>query len=65
MTVKVMKSVFEGLERVRESGATNMLDVNTVQRLAHENEDYATVLWLEDNKDQYARGVFEGIEPEE
>ncbi len=57
MTIKVMKSVFEGLERVRESGATNMLDVNTVQRLAFENEDYATVCWLDDNKDEYAKGV--------
>lgn len=63
MAVEVPREVFEGLERVRVGGRSNMLDRPAVQRLAYENEDYAAVLWLEDNKELYAQGVFEGFEP--
>ena len=63
MVVEVPAEVFEGLERVRREGRTNMLDRVMVQRLAHENGDHATVIWLEDHAGLYARGVFEGFEP--
>ena len=62
MAVQVSTEVFEGLERVRHEGHTNMLDRDMVQRLAHENEDYATVIWLEDNKNLYTQGIFAGFE---
>lgn len=64
MAVRVPEEVYEGLERVRSEGRTNMLDRPAVQRLAHENEDYAAVLWVEENPELYARGIFSGFEPE-
>lgn len=64
MAVRVPAEVLEGLERVRAGGRSNMLDRPAVQRLAHENEDYATVLWIEENKELYSRGIFSGFEPE-
>lgn len=63
MAVEVSREVFDGLERVRRAGATNMLDREAVQFYANENEDYATVVWLEDHKDLYAQGIFAGFEP--
>ena len=63
MAVEIPAEVYEGLERVRWEGRTNMLDREAVQFLANENEDYATVVWIEDNKDLYAQGIFAGFEP--
>lgn len=61
--ILVPREVFEGIEAVRESGRTNMLDRMAVQYIANELEYYATVLWLEDHRDDYARGLFQGFEP--
>lgn len=63
MGVTVPAEVYEGLERVRRSGRTNMLDRPAVARLAFENEDYSAALWVEENREQYAEGVFVGFEP--
>lgn len=65
MTIKVPKKVYEGLEAVRASGVTNMLDRARVQYYAHEWGHWETVIWLEDNRTLYMRGVLKGIEPEE
>lgn len=65
MAVEMPREVYEGLERVRRGGRTNMLDREAVQFYANENGDYATVLWLDDHRDLYAKGIFEGFEPEE
>jgi len=42
--VKVPKKVIEGIETVRNTGRTNMLDFNAVQVIANELELYETVV---------------------
>jgi hypothetical protein len=65
--VKVPKNVFEGLEFVRKEGLTNMFDINSVQRFAHQYDYYETVVWLDnpDNRKIYRDGMFRGFEPSE
>ena len=63
--VRVPANVLEGVEAVRLSGKTNMLDASRVIELAFEMEYYATVLWLRENRRQYSEGLFQGFEPVE
>ncbi len=65
MAVTVPAEVLKGLEHVRRSGKTNMLDRLTVQYLAYHAEYFETVLWIEDNPRLYAEGIFSGFEAEE
>ena len=65
MAVKVPTKVLEGIVAVRDSGKTNMLDVNAVQYYAYQMEYFATVVWIEENRKLYARGIFEGFETDE
>ena len=60
--VKVSADVLEGLEAVRLSGKTNMLDAPRVAQLAFEMEHYATAVWVQDNRKSYAEGLFMGFE---
>lgn len=57
------RAVFQALERVRESGVTNMLDRRAVQEYADANYDDETVIWIEENPELYTQGVFIGFEP--
>ena len=59
--VEVPADVLEGLEAVRLSGKTNMLDAPRVIELAHEMEHYATALWVYENRGLYAHGIFQGF----
>lgn len=63
--VRVPVDVLEGLEAVRLSGQTNMLDAPRVIELAFEMEHYATALWVHENRKQYAEGIFRGFEATE
>jgi len=63
--VRVPADVLEGLEAVRTSGRTNMLDAPRVIELAHEMGHYATALWVHENRKQYAEGIFRGFEATE
>ena len=63
--VRVPVDVLEGLEAVRLSGKTNMLDAPRVIELAFEMERYATALWVHENRKQYAEGIFRGFEATE
>jgi hypothetical protein len=63
--VRAPADVLEGLEAVRLSGKTNMLDAPRVIQLAHEMEYYATALWVHENRKQYAEGIFRGFEAAE
>jgi len=65
MPVKVSQKVFDGIEAVRQSGLTNMLDRNYVQALCDKMGFYEAVIWIEDNKKEYARAIFEGFEIKE
>lgn len=49
---------------VRESGEVNMLDRKGAQVVANKLERYDLVIWLEDNREDYAKGLFEGFEAE-
>ena len=59
--IPIPADVLEGLEAVRVSGKTNMLDVPRVIELAFETEHYATALWVYENRPQYAQGIFRGF----
>jgi hypothetical protein len=62
--VCVPVDVLEGLEAVRQSGRTNMLEVSAVQLIAYQLGYHGTVLWIEDNEERYAVGIFHGFEAE-
>lgn len=64
MAVKVPVSVLEALEAIRKEGNVNMLDRQGVQIEASDAGEYETVIWIEDNKKEYSRGIFEGFEAE-
>ena len=59
--VQVSREVFEGIEAVRRSGLTNMLDRPAVVRLAAEMGYDACARWVRENRALYARGVFHGF----
>ena len=64
--ILVPRAVLEGIEAVRRSGRTNMLDRPAVVRLADQLGHHATVLWIHEHPAEYARGVFHGflVEPD-
>lgn len=62
--VRVPQTVLEGLETVRRTGFTNMLDRNAVQYWADHFEYYETVVWIEENPKLFAEGIFRGFEAE-
>ena len=43
------EKVKEQILAIRDTGLTNMFDVNTVQRLAYERDFYELVVYLEDH----------------
>jgi hypothetical protein len=65
MGVRVSREVFDGIEAVRQSGATNMLDRPKVAELAEAMGFEASARWVRENRDLYAQAVFEGFEIEE
>lgn len=50
----------EQILAIRDTGLTNMFDVNTVQRLAYEREYYELVLYLEDHRKEYIHLILTG-----
>ncbi len=60
--IPISADVFAGLEAVRESGLTNMLDRPMVIELAELWGYDATAQWLREHKTSYARGIFQGFE---
>ncbi len=53
-------TIREQILAIRDSGRTNMFDVNTVQRLAYEQNFYELVLWLEDHRKEYVQFILTG-----
>ena len=62
--VKIPAEVLEGIEAVRVSGRTNMLDRPAVAAIALELGYVDAAFWLEDkaNHKAYATGIFHGFE---
>lgn len=63
--VRVPAEVLEGLEAVRLSGKTNMLDAPRVIELAIEMGYPEAGFWVYENRRFYAEGIFRGFEAEE
>lgn len=58
MTNKVREQILV----IRNTGLTNMFDVNTVQRIAYKMNFFELVVFLEEHKDQYVRFILTGEE---
>ncbi|MBW7571228.1 DUF5049 domain-containing protein [Caproiciproducens faecalis] len=56
MTDKVRKQILA----IRDTGLTNMFDVSTVQRIAIDMDFYELVVYLEENRKEYARFILTG-----
>ena len=58
MTDKIRDEIME----IRDSGASNMFDAKTVQRLAYEREFYDLVTYIEEHPKEYANFILTGRE---
>lgn len=56
MTDKIKEQILA----VRGTGLTNMFDVNAVQRIANDMGFYELVVYLEDNRREYANFILTG-----
>jgi len=63
--VRVPKAVLDGLEAVRRSGLTNMLDRPVVAELASEFGFEEAARWIKARPRDFAAGIFQGFETEE
>ena len=45
---------------IRDTGLTNMFDVNADQRLAYERDFYELVVYLEENRKEYVHFILTG-----
>ena len=45
---------------IRDTGLTNMFDVNAVQRLAYERDFYELVVYIEENRKEYVHFILTG-----
>lgn len=59
--VHVTPEVFKGIEALRLSGITNMLDRPQVALIAEEMGFEESARWVRENRELYARAVFEGL----
>ena len=60
--VPVSREVSEGMEAVRRSGITNMLDRPRVAAIAEAMGHDETARWVRSNRDLYARAILHGFE---
>ena len=58
MTEEVRKQIMD----IRDSGITNMFDINTVQRLAYERDFHNLVMYIEEHKAKYVKFIMTGRE---
>lgn len=63
--ILISAAVFEGLEAVRQSGVTNMLDRPRVIEIAEMMGYDETADWLRNNRQLYSEGIFAGFIPDE
>jgi hypothetical protein len=54
--------VREQILAVRDTGLTNMFDINAVQRIAYEMDFYELVNFIEENRGKYVRFILTGEE---
>ena len=58
MTDKIKEQILT----IRDTGLTNMFDVNAVQRIADEMDFYELVIFLEEEKAKYVKFILNGYE---
>ncbi len=58
MTEKVKEQILA----IRDTGLTNMFDLNAVQRLANDRGMYELVIFIEENRASYVRFILTGEE---
>lgn len=58
MTEKIKEQILA----IRDSGATNMFDIKTVQYLAYQQEFYELVMYLEEHPKEYVHFIMTGEE---
>ena len=58
MTEKVKEQILA----IRDTGLTNMFDLNAVQRLANDRGMYELVIFIEENRASYVRFILAGEE---
>lgn len=58
----VSREVFAGIEAIRRSGLTNMLDRPRVAELAEEMGFAESAAWIRAHHDLYAQAIFHGLE---
>lgn len=61
----ITATIKEQILEIRDSGATNMFDTRTVQRIAFDNDMYELVCFIQDNKKEYVNFILFGDENEE
>lgn len=61
MAIEVTAEVMDGLEAVRASGATNMLDRPRVIELLDQLGFDQAAVWVTENKKLYSEGIFQGF----
>lgn len=54
------ETIREQILAIRDTGLTNMFDVNTVQRLAFERDYFELICFLEDDPKAYVRFILTG-----
>ena len=54
------EKIHEQIMAIRDSGETNMLDVNTVQYLAYRQRFYELVWYLEEHRKEYVHFILTG-----
>jgi hypothetical protein len=59
--VPVPHEIFQGIEAVRLSGLTNMLDRPAVAEIAEAMGFEESARWVREHRDLYARAVFQGF----
>jgi len=52
--------VREQILAVRDTGLTNMFDINAVQRIAYDMNFHELVIYLEDNRKEYVNFILYG-----
>ena len=58
----MMDEIRKQILAIRDSGLTNMFDVNTVQKLAYERDFHDLVMYIEEHKAEYVNFILTGEE---
>ena len=56
MTKKIKKQIL----KVRDTGLTNMFDINNVQRIANDMKLYELVVFIEEHRREYVHFIITG-----